>query len=418
MGKFSSIILLFAVVLSLQSEAQIAHHAPGSALRQAHKYFHQQAYQHALALYHKVLKGSPQNQEVKLRIADCYRFIQDAGNASFWYGQVAEDPAYPPGEHWLHLAGVLCNQQKYQQAQQWYSKYLEHFPGDQKALTALKSIKDLHKLYDPSFRVEPLTIKGLDKVFSAAIWEEKLVFVAPGQYGGVMRKLATWNESPYLDLYYANLSEGGPGPANLMDQKMNSVYHEGPACFYDQGGQVIFTRSAHSRSTDLRRNLQLFWSKQNQPGKWTKPQPLEINHRDYSLGHPAVDESGQILYFVSDMPGGYGGTDIYRSRKVHGKWQVPQNLGPSINTSGDELFPTLYQGILYYASNGLGGLGGLDIFRVDVHGNEPPANMGFPVNSPHDDFSLVWSNDAQGFLSSNRSGKERIMKFIHERPKK
>ena len=418
MGKLHSIVLLVAIVLSLQSGAQIAHHSHNSALRQAHKYFHQQAYSHALALYQKVWRDQPQNPQLKLRIADCFRFLEDPHSASFWYRQVAENSSHPPGEHWLHLAAVLCKLEKYEQARFWYSKYLQEFPEDQRAQVALTSLEEPWKWHDPQYQIFPLDFHSIKEAFSPALWGDKLVFIAAGRSGGLARKVAVWNESPYLDLFVAELNGSGTGPVHLMSKKINSVYHEGPACFYDQGKQVIFTRSASSKGENHQRNLQLFWSQQNMQGKWLKAQPLEINHRDYSIGHPTLDETSNTLYFVSDMPGGYGGTDIYQSRRINGKWQEPENLGPSINTSGDELFPTFNQGHLYYASNGLGGLGGLDIFRVKLNDSGNPENMGYPLNSSRDDFGLVWQNSAQGFLSSNRSGKDSIFKFSYGQAKK
>jgi hypothetical protein len=147
-------------------------------------------------------------------------------------------------------------------------------------------------------------------------------------------------------------------------------------------------------------------------GNWTSPKKL-FHHENYSIGHPAINKDGTTIYFASNMPGGYGGTDIYRTDYKNGAWQEPVNAGPSVNTAGSELFPSLDElGMLYFASNGLGGLGGLDIFKVRTSNHDQPENLGFPINSPGDDFGIIWlPNNTNGYFSSNRKGADRIFSF-------
>ncbi|MEM7037275.1 MAG: hypothetical protein AAF570_09870 [Bacteroidota bacterium] len=142
--------------------------------------------------------------------------------------------------------------------------------------------------------------------------------------------------------------------------------------------------------------------------RWTNVKELPFNSDDYSVGHPCMGPAGRSLYFVSDKPGGYGGTDVYVTYKRGESWTPPKNLGPEINSKGDEMFPWVSNtGVLYFASNGHLGLGGLDIFRVTSLGNEMQKvqNMGFPINSGADDFGMIMDeNSGTGFLSSNRLG--------------
>lgn len=153
--------------------------------------------------------------------------------------------------------------------------------------------------------------------------------------------------------------------------------------------------------------------------KWSEPQPINLNSTEYSIGHPAISGDGKTLYFVSDMPGGYGGTDIYKSKiDSTGSWGQPINLGESINTAANEMFPFVWQDqYLYFASNGHGGLGGLDIFGLKLQDSEAsvPVNLGVPINSSLDDFSLIVDETGTaGFLSSNREGSKNqddIYKF-------
>ena len=153
-------------------------------------------------------------------------------------------------------------------------------------------------------------------------------------------------------------------------------------------------------------------TKQNLPGKsW----PLPFNNPAYSYLHPSISEDGNVLYFASDKPGGYGGTDIYRAVANHSGFGAhPINLGPVVNTTEDEAFPFFIENTLYFTSNGHGGLGGLDIFRSEQANGEftPPINLAYPINSTADDFSLVTAPDQRnGYFASSRTGNDDLFSF-------
>jgi hypothetical protein len=155
----------------------------------------------------------------------------------------------------------------------------------------------------------------------------------------------------------------------------------------------------------MRSNLKLYWTRKI-GGKWVGEQPFQHNNDQYSLSHPSLSHDGNTLYFVSDMPGGIGGTDIYRCFRAADGWTQPQNLGKTINTRGDETTPFIHiDNILYFASSGHGGFGGLDVFKVSIDGKEigQVENLGYPVNTSSDDFGLILNKQGvHGFMSSNR----------------
>ncbi|MBX2952674.1 MAG: OmpA family protein [Leadbetterella sp.] len=201
-----------------------------------------------------------------------------------------------------------------------------------------------------------------------------------------------------------------------FSRKLNSKYHEGPSVFYDKGNKIIFTRSAPPSNTSLWTKirgeevtrLKLF-SAERKGKDWGDIQQLPFNSDAYSCGHPAISEDGRLLFFVSDMPGGFGGTDIYYVIFANGRWGVPVNAGPKINSAGDELFPFLDKaGHLYYSSDGLPGLGSLDLFvaKIDLATRaviSPVRNLGAPLNSQYDDFGILTDSERKsGFFSSNR----------------
>ncbi|GJM28423.1 MAG: hypothetical protein DHS20C17_10580 [Cyclobacteriaceae bacterium] len=388
--------------ISLRSESSIRKHAE--------LYFERQAYSHAAKLYHRVVAEHPDDQQAKLILGDCYRLMREPHSAAYWYGQ-ALDNQETAVEHLYHYASVLCTTRAYGQARIWYQKYLVHRPDDQRALAALNSLRNPQRLIDNRYQVKQLAVELPGAVFSPALYQNGLVVVGEGGTGSLIKNITSWNEGPYFDLYYIPISEGKAGHPRYLDDNLNSVFHEGPAVFFDNGDQVILTRSAFKKGQEDTRNLQLMIAQRKPSGNWSTPKKL-FSHQDYSIGHPAVDNHGSVIYFSTDKPGGYGGTDIYMSEYKNGAWTTPVNLGPEINTAGNELFPSVdLEGTLYYATNGRGGLGGLEIFKVDP-GSGKSLNLGFPINSSADDFGIVWHPEQDGgYFSTNRTGRDRIFKF-------
>ncbi|QJD78355.1 carboxypeptidase regulatory-like domain-containing protein [Spirosoma rhododendri] len=219
--------------------------------------------------------------------------------------------------------------------------------------------------------------------------------------------------------------EGRPvNEARRFDKSINSRYQEGPATFSADGSRIIFTRNDEvvrrgpKDSTAVTR-LKLYTARQ-QNGAWVDVEEMPFNSDRYSVGHPTLSRDGQRLYFVSDMPGGFGGTDLYVARSAGGRWGQPENLGETINSAGNELFPFVDEaGNLYFASDGRQGLGGLDIFFA-VLSNEGAGrtieHLDAPINSDKDDFGLI--TDAMrtgGYFSSNRrDGNDDILRFTRQ----
>jgi outer membrane protein OmpA-like peptidoglycan-associated protein len=195
-----------------------------------------------------------------------------------------------------------------------------------------------------------------------------------------------------------------------FNKVVNKKYHDAPATFNAAGDYMVVTRNIYNDDKLSDNKLWLYESNLVDGQYWSEPVPLYFNDDHFSNGQATLSPDGQVMYFTSDRPGGFGGTDIYKSVKgKDGKWGAPENLGDKINTEGNEMFPyyDAKGGYLFFSSNGLPGLGGLDIFvsKVKRDGSfTKPINMGAPINSNKDDFSFVYKQDGSGFLSSNRSG--------------
>lgn len=260
----------------------------------------------------------------------------------------------------------------------------------------------------------------------------KLIFSS--SRGSALEKKWEGNNQPYLDLYEANINEDG-SLSNLKDfsNTLNSKYHESSVSYSPDYKTVYFTRNNEidgdikhkeninetkkqhkKRIKEENKNkttyLALYVADVNTNGKWTNIKPLPFNNRNYSVGHPTVNKDGTKLYFTSDMPGTYGGTDIFVVDILgNNTYSKPKNLGRKINTLGKEMFPFIdKKNILYFASDSRkSGLGGLDIYAIRIYKNSmsKAIHLGQPINSDADDFAIVLNNDIdEGYFSSNRKG--------------
>lgn len=248
--------------------------------------------------------------------------------------------------------------------------------------------------------------------FSPTFYREGIVFVTSRQRGGLYDpKLNT----TYFELFYAKLNKDGtpykPKPFSL---EINTKYHEGPVTFSADATQMIYSRNNVITSKKKRKEAQVvknqLYSARRGEYDWENIQPLPFNEVEYNFMHPSLSADGEKLYFVSDRPGGFGGYDIYVTDKIDGKWMDPINLGPEINTPGNEVFPFIHPtGVLFFSSSGHAGFGGLDLFLIDISQRVwgELVNLGQPFNSAQDDFGLSMnSTGTQGFFSSNRDGGE------------
>lgn len=279
---------------------------------------------------------------------------------------------------------------------------------------------------------EPLaTVKGQTQFFSSGVIERSRSYYAvkpvpfnspamefsPYPYRNGMIFVSTRDAKPsgaeaFLNLFYTEESDdGGFSTPQPLHQGSITSYHEGPAVIFDNGAKKIFTRNAmikRSKMKDGSENpLELAQSELTASGKWSEPVTLPFASAGYSVAHPAISSDGSTLYFSSNMPGTVGQSDIFVSRLTDGSWSAPRNLGTRINTPGNELFPFLFNdSILFFASNGHNGNGGLDIFSCNLNLQDRAiVNFGAPVNGSGDDFGIFLEADGNsGFFSSDRDG--------------
>jgi outer membrane protein OmpA-like peptidoglycan-associated protein len=431
-------------------------YAQSSRLRTANAEFEKMAYAQALRNYEAFLgSGSnkkEQEKEALIKLAFCYRKLQDTKNTERVYKDLFKN--FEEGldsEQFLFYAQALANNGKYRESQKMYSRYGEQQKEDfrgRKFTVAYMDNSAFYKdsaLYNVDF-VYPLNSKYSD--FSPMFYENGLVFVSARNEGSGIKRVFIQNETPFLDLFLFSdtlslrketrksvemaLASLGSSEKSIKPNKIqanenfddmeepeieefsksiNSKYHEGPVTFFKDYKKIVFTRNNYNKGrakkSDKGVNMLKLFIASKKGNKWTDIKELPINSDQYSTGHPALSPDNRKMYFVSDMPGGFGGTDIYVVDYRDGSWGVPVNLGREINTEGNEMFPFVDEaGNFYFASDGHAGLGGLDMFYVEFRNGVPfggVENLGAPINSTKDDFGFI--TDAQrshGYFSSNR----------------
>ena len=387
----------------------------------ADQLFERKYYGRALTIYEGLIKKKniPNGNYITLKIAECYRRINKIQESEEWYRKASFDEA--ASEYSFYYAEVLMQTGKYEEARKWYQDYLL-VQDDPVAQKRLESIQGMDRFYRDSafYDIQNLALNSEQKDFSPFFAEEGIVFVSSRKRPIIdeFKQRYHLDESLFLNLYRSSkpTSDVDKDVNFFFKKQLGTAFHEGPGVIFDNGVKMFFTRNnvkkGHKvlKGEDGFTRLKLFYAeRKDTKSYWDQPVELPFNDANFSNGHPAILDNGNTLVFVSDRPGTMGKADLFISHKEGETWSEPTNLGPEINSPQREMFPFISKdgSTLYYASEGLGGLGGLDIFRVAIKDGEfgLPVNVGYPVNSSKDDFGfIVDATGKEGFFASNREG--------------
>ncbi|HNQ12424.1 MAG TPA: OmpA family protein [Bacteroidia bacterium] len=395
----------------------------------ADEYYGAWQYQKAIQEY-EVYLDRYRDYEAMLNLADCYRITGKDEQAEKWYRIVSANKVLNPSVQ-IGFAMVLMRNEKYKEAKKWLEQYLLYNRNDSRTQNLIEACDSLQQFFVDSSRIEIKSLK-LNKSgianYAPAFFRSGIVFAS--ERGSNANKNSDYSEytgKRTTDLFYAKRTEAGNWmePEPLMGQ-INNNHDEGPVVFNRFYNTIYFTRCNTDKTNVIQSNdknisVLKIYKGYLEGNNWKFGIEMPFNSNDYSVMHPAISEDGNTLYFASDMPWGYGGTDLYRSQQINGRWSQPINLGPKINTPGNELFPFMYNdSILYFASNGWPGLGGLDIYESFYTVNDwtTPRNIGFPINSSKDDFAIIVDSTGQsGFFTSNRlEYSDKIFEFNRFNP--
>jgi hypothetical protein len=285
-------------------------------------------------------------------------------------------------------------------------------------LSSCKSVERF-KADSMNYIIEPMAIPAAGPVYSPYLYNGGMIFSSPSGTG----ELDPYTNKPYTNLYFTK-REGAAWAAPSVLEGLNGNYHDGVAATSPAGTTIIFTRSFMLESGRIAgneskvSNTQLYSSRRGSDGIWEKPTILPFCDNKYMFAHPTFSSDGKTLYFATDMPGGFGGMDIWVVKMTDNIWGTPMNLGGNINSVGNEVFPSLRKDDeLYYSSDAIENLGGLDIMMSANRNGiwERPVHMSYPINSSTDDFSVAWNPDGKtGYFTSDRYGSDRIFSFIED----
>ncbi len=408
--------ILLTPLFCLLAMAMLAQSNAESVVREADRHFEQMAYARAIEGYRYAADMGAINDHVTRRLAESHMMLGNTEEAERWYSTVVKFLNREPRDL-FNYAQALKSNGRYSEAEEWMDLYLATVDPDGQERSnisgfAKKFIQDLDR-----FRIWPVTINTEFSDFGPAwLGNDQVIFTSSRNETVGIERRAAWNDQPFLDLFVANVTpDGDLVDARPLPGSVNTRFHEGPATASSNGDVLWFTRNNYHKGRSKKSSqgisrLSLFKAYQHM-GKWSGVEEFLYNNSEVSIGHPALSSDGNTLYFVSDMPGGIGGTDIYVCHLQDGQWSEPKNLGPSVNTPMNEVFPFIgNDGTLYFSSDGHPGLGGLDIFAaapLNKGGFRPAMNVGAPVNGPKDDFRFIIDQDnRRGYFSSNRpSGK-------------
>jgi peptidoglycan-associated lipoprotein len=417
--KIFKVILLTFIITGLFASKSYTQKNWAQDADNAFKYYQ---YYEAIGLYKKaytkIKRNKAERARVVYQVAECYRLSMDTKQAETWYKK-AVSIKYPDPLATLHYAEMLKVNEKYDDAVVQYNAYKELVPTDARGAKGAESCTLAQQWKDNPTRyevenVKQLNTKDMDRAASWYTKNYKSIVFTSSREGSTGKDFDAWTGESFSDLYLTALDKKGSwSPPTSVGENINTAFNEGEACLNDKYGEMYFTRCGVEKKKQL--GCQIYVSKKK-GNSWDVPEIIVLGPDSFSYGQPSLSEDELTLYFSSNMEGGYGGHDIWmvKRTKKNKPWDKPINLGPNINTDGDEYYPYIREDptdpnlhVLYFASDGLLGMGGLDIFKVEKSGDSwgKPVNMKYPINSSADDFAIIFEGkQEQGYFSSDRKG--------------
>lgn len=381
------------------------------------EHFEALEYADAVEVFERLLhKGKVPNEWLRLT-AEAYYHQAEYKKAFPYYRRVfrRKDKINLSKEDYFNYAHTLKSVKRYTEAEQVLQEFYELDKTDARAIKAIEQ-KDYQQIIEANsglFEVGLVSVNSQESDYGPAYYKNQVVFTSARDTGWYKKRLHKWNNRPFTKFYVADIENRNKELKDVRPfaDELVSPYHESTPAFTKDGKTMYFTRNNFSNKKAKRSKegviLLKIFKAELVDGTWKNIQELNINSDEFSTAHPALSTDEKYLYFSSDRPGGFGKSDLYKAEILaDGSLGKPQNLGPEINTEAREVFPFLATDeLLYFASDGHPGLGGLDVFAAEKSekGIYQVMNLGSPLNSQLDDFALIIAEDQTGFFSSNRT---------------
>ena len=405
------VLQLFVVIFLVITSA----HSQQRKISKGNKGFEKFAYVDSREIYLKVIEKGYESQDLYQHLGDSYYFTAELIEAEKWYELLINKYEDSISSDYLYrYAQSLKSNKKYSEADVIMDKFYKANPLDSRA-SNFENEKDylaFIELQSGRSELYPVAMNSENSDYAPSFYNDKLVFASCRSESNESINNHKWNEQPFSDLYVTN--QGSEKAAiSSLSKKVNTKYHESTAIFTKDSTTIYFTRNNYTNNkyieNDNGANLLKLYSAKKEDNKWQKATELPFNSDEYSIAHPALSPDEKTLYFVSDMPGGKGMSDLYKVSIEKDGYGSPISLGDPINTEGRETFPFIAKnGDLYFWSDGRPGLGGLDIFiavQKEDGSYKDAYNVGKPVNSSLDDFTFIINSETNiGYFASNRQG--------------
>lgn len=383
----------------------------------ADDYFNMYEFSLAEPIYSELASGSIKRKKAGIdeysirRAAECNILINDYTNAEKWFENLFTYHLQNEADY-ISYVKTLFILKKYERAFMLIDEAHRKYPLNSFFKAYSNGSELLSDIIQDSARYE-ISETGINSIyneFSPSYYLNGLVYASQAKNKGYWGEKYLWDGTYFTQINYTEIGKDGnvSSSSNKFSNSFSSFLHDGPVCFNKDYTMAFITRNDQNKkyvNKSKLANVKLYISIKNNKNEWSEPTEFPYNSNDYSVGQASMSPDGKFLFFTSDMPGGYGETDIWKSSFENGVWGKPVNCGPAINTPYQEMFPYMAEdSIFYFSSNGHFGLGGLDFMKVyNEDGQFFVENMGAKINSSYDDFGIILdSTGNNGFITSNR----------------
>lgn len=425
-------LLTFSV--ALLSSTSLLFAQPEKELEKANEMYKNFSYVDAIKIYERIAQKGFVNQEMLESLGNAYYYNAEYKKALPWYEQLFQEGKYKvKPEYYYRYAQTLKSVGDYTQADKMMAKFVELTNANDTRAALFEENKDYQTVIKNNsgrFQLNNASVNTENSEYGTAFYGDKIVFAGATDARKAKRGVSQWTGESFYDLYEAEHFDQKLGSRKPFSSSINTQFNESTPVFTKDGNTMYFTRNNYVNrklGSDIENTilLKILRATKDKNGNWGNIVEVPFNSDQYNVAHPALSPDEKYLYFASDMPGSFGNSDIFRVEILgDNQYGTPENLGNIINTAGRESFPYISKdNVLYYSSDGIPGLGGLDIFAVKFNADgstSKPVNIGMPGNSADDDFCFVFNSDSKiGFLTSNRpggKGKDDIYSFHEDKP--
>ena len=425
-------LLTFSV--ALLSSTSLLFAQPEKELEKANEMYKNFSYVDAIKIYERIAQKGFVNQEMLQSLGNAYYYNAEYKKALPWYEQLFQEGKYKvKPEYYYRYAQTLKSVGDYTQSDKMMAKFVELTNANDTRAALFEENKDYQTVIKNNsgrFQLNNASINTENSEYGTAFYGDKIVFAGATDARKAKHGVSQWTGESFYDLYEAEHFDQKLGNRKPFSSSVNTQFNESTPVFTKDGNTMYFTRNNYVNKklgSDIENTilLKILRATKDKNGNWGDIVEVPFNSDQYNVAHPALSPDEKYLYFASDMPGSFGNSDIFRVEILgDNQYGTPENLGNIINTAGRESFPYISKdNVLYYSSDGIPGLGGLDIFAVKFNADgstSKPVNIGMPGNSADDDFCFVFNSDSKiGFLTSNRpggKGKDDIYSFHEDKP--